>query len=259
MSVTVKQTNEEYIQSLKDRGLKTTRTGAKEADFVDYGNALGANVQKTVMDSFDKEQDYALQAKIAAGWKNSNVKSAADVQAFCKANGIEVKINYEKTQYIVDNKKGGKYANNTKNATNGSIAIYTFSDGKGGEIKIADANGNGALETEELFMNEILSGVTSDLKVGEANQTALTGESVVKSASNDFLTTLDTILEQNKAKQEDEKAKEENKQIKKFYEKVSDIMKEKDCSEQDAIKEVMINYPSLMKYAPEALLQKSAA
>ena len=39
----------------------------------------------------------------------------------------------------------------------------TFKDANGGEIKIADANGNAALETDELFMNEILGGITTDI------------------------------------------------------------------------------------------------
>lgn len=66
----VKLLHKEYIKSLKARGLDSTAIAesAKEANFIDYGNALGSNVQNMVIDSFGKEgtaegkADSALQS-----------------------------------------------------------------------------------------------------------------------------------------------------------------------------------------------------
>ncbi len=153
---------DEWIQSLNDRGLITTNIGNGEADFSDYGNALSTDLQQRILNSFDNDQDYVLQQNLAALFTDGNFEGQNDIMAKCKQMGIDVKCEYVSTSYIADNKYDGVH--NKDHATNGSIAVYTFSDGKGGEIVIADANGNGGLETEELFANEILSGIASDLK-----------------------------------------------------------------------------------------------
>ncbi len=151
----------DWITSLNSRGIKTTSLGKNEANFADYTNALSESLKQEIMASFDCDADYDLQAKLASLY-SSNVEQSGNIVSAAKQAGIQVSVQYVNTSYIVDNKKGGQYANN-KSATNGSIAVYTFKDANGGEIKIADANGNGALETEELFMNELLSGVVSDI------------------------------------------------------------------------------------------------
>lgn len=156
---------DDWTESLHARGIKTTSLGANEANFANYGAALSDDLKNEILNSFDCEADYKLQAQIAGIFSGTNVVQSGDIVSACKKLGIDVSIEYQKTSYIVDNKKGGQYANNKTNAINGSIAVYTFSDGNGGEIKIADANGNGALETEEIFMNEILSGVASDVEI----------------------------------------------------------------------------------------------
>lgn len=151
----------DWITSLNSRGIKTTSLGKNEANFADYTNALSESLKQEIAASFDCDADYDLQAKLASLY-SGNVKQSGDIVNAAKKAGIQVNVQYVQTSYIVDNKKGGQYANN-KTAKNGSIAVYTFKDANGGEIKIADANGNGALETEELFMNELLSGVVSDI------------------------------------------------------------------------------------------------
>lgn len=154
----------EWIASLNARGIKTTSLGSNEANFSDYTNALSDSLKQEIAASFDTDADYDLQAKLASVLRGNLIQST-DMKNALAGTGISYSVQYVKTSYIVDNKKGGSYMNN-KNATNGSIAVYTFSDGKGGEIKIADANGNGALESEELFMNELLSGVVADISAG---------------------------------------------------------------------------------------------
>ncbi len=187
MTLSTKITNEEYIKSLQQRGLDTTNVRKGDADFVDYVTSLGGNVQSLVMDSFDAEhvaEDTALQNKLAAGWQANNFKDYKAIQSYCKANGIKCEVSYVKTSYIVDNYAASKYKGN-KNATTGSIAVYTFRDANGGEIKIADANGNGGLETEELFMNEILTGVTADIAASRDAISSQAVNSPVDAASTD--------------------------------------------------------------------------
>ena len=84
-----------------------------------------------------------------------------EFMAAAREMGYVVEINYVGTSYIADNKADGHY---DKDITNGAIGVLTITDpSTGGEIKIADANGNGAIESEELFMNEILEGVSANI------------------------------------------------------------------------------------------------
>ena len=150
----------DFIANLQNAGLKTTsiREG-KEANFADYGNALSSDLQQQILDSFDCEQDYILQQEIASLFTGKNYINSGNFKSACKQLGLSVEVSYQKTSYIPDYKNG----NFSNSVSNGSIAVYTISDGMGGEIKIADANGNGALETEELFMNQILGDINSEI------------------------------------------------------------------------------------------------
>ena len=105
---------------------------------------------------------------------SSNVVILLETMA---GKGSEVGSNFHEIKEIIN----GVY--NKDHATNGAIAVYTFSDGKGGEIVIADANGNGGLETEELFANEILSGIASDLKADASKNIHGSSSSSVNSSA----------------------------------------------------------------------------
>lgn len=161
----------DFIQQLQDAGFKTTRINSAkgEADFSDYGNALSADLQSMITDSFDCEADYDLQAQIASLYGNKSNLHRSDFVAGCKALGLTVEVSYVKSSYIPDNKADGRYDTDISTA---SIGMYKISDGKGGEIIIADANGNGALEIEELFMNQILNDVAVDLDKINSNKIA---------------------------------------------------------------------------------------
>mgnify|MGYP006888165357 CR=1 FL=1 len=128
---------DDWTESLNARGIKTTKLGANEANFANYAAALSDDLKNDILNSFDCEADYKLQAQIAGIFSGTNVVQSGDIISACKKLGIDVSVEYTKTSYIVDNKKGGQYANNKTNAINGSIAVYTFSDGNGGEIKNA--------------------------------------------------------------------------------------------------------------------------
>ena len=56
------------------------------------------------------------------------------------------------------------FYNETNGMNHGAIDIFTFTDpSTGAEIKIADANGNGVIETEELFFNELLTDINTEI------------------------------------------------------------------------------------------------
>ena len=184
----------DWITSLNSRGIKTTSLGKNEANFADYTNALSESLKLEIMASFDCDADYDLQAKLASLY-SSNVEQSGNIVSAAKQAGIQVSVQYVNTSYIVDNKKGGQYANN-KSATNGSIAVYTFKDANGGEIKIADANGNGALETEELFMNELLSGVVSDISAPSGSGVSNKQVNVQNTLQNTIQDFIDKMQEQ---------------------------------------------------------------
>lgn len=162
----------EFVDQLNAAGNKTTRLGKGEADFSDYGNALSDELKSMITDSFDNEQDYVLQSEIASLYQQygRSVMQRGEFVEMLKRNGYSVQTSYVKSSYIPDNKADGHYDTDISSA---SIGVYTISDGKGGEIVIADANGNGALEIEEVFMNQILNDIAVDVnKISSADVSA---------------------------------------------------------------------------------------
>lgn len=187
---------DDFKQYLEDSGLKTTRINSErgEANFFDYGAALSDDLQDMICnpnkynldasddatDGFD-ENDKQLQAEIAALFKNKSVMQRGDFVATLKSMGYDVSVSYVKTSYISDNKADGHYDTDVRN---GNIGVYTISDGKGGDLIIADANGNGALEVEEVMMNHILDGVNADVMADIKARQGISGISGSSSGSS---------------------------------------------------------------------------
>ena len=160
---------DEFLQSIKARGLGTTALGNGEANFADYANALSSELKEELLQSVgDEAGDAQLQSKVASLFGGKSVMQSNEIIGAARSAGLQCSVEYRSTSYIVDNKFDGHY---DKDVTNGSIAIYTFSDGNS-TIKIADANGNGALEAEEIFLNEILGDVTNSIGVSSAGNGA---------------------------------------------------------------------------------------
>ncbi len=172
---------QEFEERLHQAGIKTTNIKeGKEANFADYGNALSDDLKQQILDSFDCEQDYQLQSMIADLYNdNKSVLQAGEFKKACEAMGLKVSVSYQKTTYISDYKAG----NFDNSVGTGSIAVYTISDGMGGEIKIADANGNGALESEEIFMNQILGDINYEISVQQGVSVGSLGISSSASAT----------------------------------------------------------------------------
>lgn len=205
---------DQFIQNLHNAGINTTniREG-KEANFADYGNALSTELKQEIMDSFDCEQDYQIQSMIAGLYDdNKSVLQSGEFVKACKSMGLNVEISYQKTSYISDYKAG----NFDNSVGTGHIAVYTISDGMGGEIKIADANGNGALESEEIFMNQILGDINYEISVQQGVSVGNSGSS--SSANSDSGI---SILEKVKEVSQSDFDKEVEKYISMGYSKDS--------------------------------------
>lgn len=153
---------DQFVEEMHSAGIKTTHINNGEANFADYGNALSDDLKQQIMDSFDCAQDYELQSLIAGVYADSgrSVLQSGQFISACKSLGLSVNVEYQKTSYIPDY-KAGNFSNSVREG--GAIAVYTISDGMGGEIVIADANGNAALESEELFMNQILGDINYEI------------------------------------------------------------------------------------------------
>lgn len=180
-----------FTQNLNASGIKTTWLRNNETNFEQYANALSSNLKQTIVNSFDCEQDYALQAQIANIYAKSgkSVINQGEFMNTLKSQGLAVTVKYEATSYISDY-KAGNFSGAVKD---GRIAVYTITDNKGGEIIIADANGNGALESEEIFMNQILEGISSDIISGNFEQTTNDQEEITLSniSNNSYYDNLD--------------------------------------------------------------------
>ena len=162
-------------QMLAQHGVKTTGINTKggEATFVDYGNALNADIKNAILnggfgenDGWD-EAELAMQEDIANLYRNNGKSNfqTSDLIAMLKKAGYKVDSQYISTSYITDNKASGYHTS----AKNGAINVLTITDKDGNNIVIADANGNAAIESEELFLNEILSGAVSSFDTSNMN------------------------------------------------------------------------------------------
>ena len=209
---------EDRIHSLGLRTTSNVRNNGLYYDFADYGAVLDEELQKELTSFFAEDsevRDEAIEAQMALAGiykKYNKADLPLDVVAReMRALGYEVDWESVKTQYIIDNKKSASHGGGE--LTTGNITVLTFKkDGK--EVfKVADTNGNAALEIEEVFMNELLTGVVSELdpeKIKEfASQAGSSGYAVM-SVVGDTLDVLglDESAEEfaNKNMTEEEKA-----------------------------------------------------
>ena len=130
-------------------------------NFRKYFEDLSPNIIQDCLNSFDSQADLEMQQTIAEALygRGKATVNINELQGILKSKGITVSTEYVSAQYRIDEFAVGGEGY----VTNGAITVMTFKDANGGKIKIADANGNAALETDELFMNEILGGITTDI------------------------------------------------------------------------------------------------
>jgi hypothetical protein len=103
--------------------------------------------------------DKDIQNEVAELYKERSVINIDKLKSLLESKGIKVSTEWVNgVNHMADQKAVG--IGNTQ--VSDGLTVITFEkDGK--TFKVADANGNAALESEELLFNEILSGVNSDL------------------------------------------------------------------------------------------------
>ena len=121
-------------------------------------NSLDDSIKQELISSFDCEADYQLQKDIAAYFGSRTGINNHELNGTININGKTIQVTSKKSEVAVD------FYNETNGMNHGAIDIFTFTDpSTGAEIKIADANGNGVIETEELFFNELLTDINTEI------------------------------------------------------------------------------------------------
>ena len=142
----------DYISSGKVHLSKDMETSKKII------NSLDDSIKQELISSFDCEADYQLQKDIAAYFGSRTGINNHELNGTININGKTIQVTSKKSEVAVD------FYNETNGMNHGAIDIFTFTDpSTGAEIKIADANGNGVIETEELFFNELLTDINTEI------------------------------------------------------------------------------------------------
>lgn len=246
---------DQFVSEMNQAGIKTTHINNGEANFADYGNALSDEVKSRIMDSYDCAQDYELQSLIAGIYSDSgrSVLQSGEFINACKSLGLTVKVERQATSYIPD-WKAGNFSNSIREG--GTIGIYTISDGMGGEIVVADANGNAALESEELFMNQILGDINYEISATKG-----VGATVYSSGSGAV-----SASEESNSLLADKKEEEKEKEVKQDqYDTLVEKFLNNGSSMEDAIRRADsqlhvddLTYSGSMKEKTETDVEKTA-
>lgn len=168
------QSDNAYVAAILNEHGLTKQTGineaAGEATYVDYAGALSDDLLNAILnggygetDGWD-EKELAIRENIANIYRQQgrSVLQTRDLIAMIQSMGYKVSSTYTQTSYIIDNKNDGHYDKDVY--TGGAINVLTITDAEGNDIVIADANGNAAIEVEELFIDEIISGAVSTIE-----------------------------------------------------------------------------------------------
>lgn len=177
-------------------------------NFRKYFNDLSQNIVQDCLSTFDSQADLAMQQTIAEALYGSGraTVNINELQGILSSKGITVSTEYVSAQYRVDEFAVG----GDGYVTNGAITVMTFKDANGGEIKIADANGNAALETDELFMNEILGGITTDIGNLPAADAESEGVIEAEDISHELYDMLRDVDKPNKTSTSNQKEEEDS-------------------------------------------------
>lgn len=177
-------------------------------NFRKYFNDLSPNIVQDCLSTFDSQADLAMQQTIAEALYGSGraTVNINELQGILSSKGITVSTEYVSAQYRVDEFAVG----GDGYVTNGAITVMTFKDANGGEIKIADANGNAALETDELFMNEILGGITTDIGNLPAADAESEGVIEAEDISHELYDMLRDVDKPNKTSTSNQKKEEDS-------------------------------------------------
>ena len=174
------QTQEQILQKLKDAGIKTTKIHYEkgETDFAQYTAALDDELKKAIVDSFDCEADYILQQEILSLFQEKHSMGTGTFKSTLAKMGYTISVDKVKTGLLTDWKAdvGSNYERHT-------IQLISIKDPKtGAEIKIADTNGNGYIEVEEVVANEFLTGIAAQIDISNLKNAPSASGSIASSS-----------------------------------------------------------------------------
>ena len=197
-------------------GLKTTNINYNngETTFAEYFAALDPEVKEMLTSYFDDDAVNKAEAEkaiseIAGIFQNTNVVKNQQFVNAVRALGYEVEWGSVKTDYIIDFKN--KKAGGGSLREGGTLTMLTIKNKAGEELfKMVDANGNGSIEMEELFFNEFLTGISSqidkELMVAGLKAFQATYDDMVESDGS-LTDTQDSLIKAEKSGDKDENGK----------------------------------------------------
>lgn len=211
---TEEEIDEWYSNWISDKngyGIRTTGLRNGEVNFAEYGAALSDELQNEIQSYFEEgaiNRDEAIEAqqKIAALYGNKSNLSYNEFVAAVKSLGYDISREYVNTSYIIDDKKSR--ADHGGELTTGNIAVFSIKN-KDGEtlFKIADSNGNAAIEIEEVFMNELLSGISNKIDTATFKAAAATAGSLYATSAASSAQQAISVDVENETNSYDEKTK----------------------------------------------------
>lgn len=174
----------EWTASMRERGFNHLRND----DFSTYKASLDQGIQDLVLKNNEggyTDADKELQAKVGSIFESNGTNQLDDdaLVSTLNANGFEVTKEWHNgVSHTVDNLSGTSEAGTVK--TDGIYVITVKDPQTGAEIRIADTNGNGAIELEEVFFNEILAGVASNVDASNLNMVTSFNPAMQAAAGN---------------------------------------------------------------------------
>jgi len=161
----------EWIAEKQAMGLRTTHMrNDNEVNFAEYAAALSEELKAELASYFEdgainRDEAIKAQQEIAGLYKNDNSLYYADFIKAVRALGYDISTESVNTSYITDDKKSAAKGGGTFNE-HGRVTVYTIKN-KEGEVlfKVADSNGNAEVELEEVFLNELITGVSNQIDV----------------------------------------------------------------------------------------------
>lgn len=113
-------------------------------DFFNFGSALDEDLKHKITESFDSEADYILQNELSALFENKSSFETKDFMTSIEDMGYEI----EDDSYKMD-------------FDNGTILTIRNSS-TGASFSITDADNDGKIQAEELFMAQILDKIQNE-------------------------------------------------------------------------------------------------
>ncbi len=106
------------------------------------------------LDSFDKHTN-SVESRAMRLFNSVDCNDIDAMKIACRDAGMFVKVDSVETEYIADKEETG------------SMSVYTFTDARGNEISITNANAKECIEQERVAFDDVLKGVVDEIATGQ--------------------------------------------------------------------------------------------